>query len=297
MTRCLPLFAAFVIALAFGCASEPTIPGGAGASGNGGSAGSGGKGMAGSKAARCPDGPFPKSTTEAVQVEQVSGKLVDEEGEPTPDAHLQVCAKNVCYDATLGSSAEFDESYREEMDAPACKFGDGKGWGKLAIALEGGASDVGTLTVVTLPALAQGAKLQAGATASSGGVTLTLADDARVEIDELTYEAESEWAFRAAPFSEAVLAELDQDFALGFSLVPHETVICPPPALSIENTAGLEAGAALELFVHGLDVSEEWAPYARWEKVGDGEVSEDGATLEFPDGVPVLTAIGIREKG
>jgi hypothetical protein len=297
LTRFVLLPAALVTALAFGCASEPATPEGAGASGNGGSAGSGGKGTAGGKASRCPDGPFPKSTTEAVQVEQVSGKLVDEEGEPTPDAHLQVCAKNVCYDATLGSSAEFDESYGEEMDAPACKFGDGKGWGKLAIALEGGASDVGTLTVVTLPALAQGAKLVAGTSASSGDVTLTLSDDARVEIDELTYEDESEWAFRAAPFSDAVLAELGRDFALGFSLVPHETVICPAPALSVENTAGLEAGAALELFVHGLDVSEEWAPYAGWEKVGEGEVSEDGATLEFPDGVPVLTAIGIREKG
>jgi hypothetical protein len=284
-------------ALAFGCASEPTTPDGTAASSGGGSAGSGGKGTAGSKPARCPDGPFPKSTTEAVQVDQVSGQLVDEEGQPTPDAHLQVCAKNVCYDATLGSSAQFDESYDEEMDAPACKFGDGKGWGKLALALEGGTSDVGTLTVVTLPSLAQGAELAAGVVASSGSVSLTLSDDARVEIDELTYEDESEWVFRAAPFSEAVLAELGQDFALGFSLAPHETVICPAPALSIENTADLEAGATLELFVHGLDVSEEWAPYAGWEKVGEGEVSEDGATLEFPDGVPVLTAIGVREKG
>jgi hypothetical protein len=25
-------------------------------------------------------------------------------------------------------------------------------------------------------------------------------------------------------------------------------------------------------------------------------VSEDGATLEFPDGVPVLTAIGVKVK-
>lgn len=297
MTRSALFLTIGVTALALGCASEPTNSDGEAGNSNGGGAGSDGTGTAGNKAARCPEGPAPKSATEPVLVEQVSGRLIDEEGQPTPDAHLQVCAKNVCYDATLGSSAQFDETYGEEMDAPACKFGDGKGWGKLAIALDGGTSDVGTLTVVTLPPLAQGAKLGAGDAASSGGVTLTLSDDVRVEIDELTYEDEGEWVFRAAPFSEAVLAELGQDFALGFSLAPHETVICPSPALSVENTADLEAGATLELFVHGLDVSEEWAPYAGWEKVGEGEVSQDGATLEFPDGVPVLTAIGIRVKG
>jgi hypothetical protein len=83
---------------------------------------------------------------------------------------------------------------------------------------------------------------------------------------------------------------------MAFALAPLETVICPSPALSIENTAELAAGTELELFVQGLDVSEEWAGYARWQKAGEGSVSDDGATLEFPDGVPVLTAIGVREK-
>ncbi|HEY6078106.1 MAG TPA: hypothetical protein VIW29_04850, partial [Polyangiaceae bacterium] len=96
---------------------------------------------------------------------------------------------------------------------------------------------------------------------------------------------------------EAALAQLDQGFVLGFALSPLETRICPSPALSIDNSAELGAGSELELYVLGLDVGEAWAPYAGWQKVGEGAVSEDGATLEFPAGLPLLTAIGIKEKG
>jgi len=59
----------------------------------------------------------------------------------------------------------------------------------------------------------------------------------------------------------------------------------------------LPPGTALELFLLGLDVGEKWAPYSAWQKVGEGQVADDGATLEFPDGLPLLTVIGVREKG
>ena len=245
---------------------------------------------------RCAQGPFPTSDTEPVTVGEVTGQLVDEQGDPAPSAHVQVCAKNVCYDATLNANGQFGHDYGEEMNAPACKYGDGKAWGKLALPLGAGDSDVGTLTVVALPDFADGAPLVPGEAASSGGVTLSLADDAIVEIDDLTYEDQSEWGFRAAPLSETVLAQLGQDFVMGFALAPLETVICPSPVLSLENSAGLAAGTELELFMQGHDVSEEWAAYAGWEKVGEGQVTEDGSALEFPDGLPALTSIGIREK-
>ena len=127
-----------------------------------------------------------------------------------------------------------------------------------------------------------------------GGVTLTLAPKARVEVDLLTYEDEAQQGFRAAALPEAALAQLNQDFVAGFALSPVETRICPSPALSLENTANLAPGTALELLMLGLDVAEHLAPYAQWQRVGEGQVSDDGATLEFPDGLPVLTAIGIR---
>jgi hypothetical protein len=227
----------------------------------------------------------------------VSGSIVDERGEPTSSGLVQICGKDQCINANVPETGELDEPVERSMNAPACKFGNGKAWGKLAIPLAAGDSELGTLTAVTLPPFSAGVVLEAGKSASSGGVTLTLSDDARVEIDTLTYEDEREFGFRAARLPEATLERLGQGFVLGFALSPVETHICPSPALSIENSADLPAGSELELFMHGLDVLEVWAPYAGWQKVGEGSVSDDGQTLEFPEGVSVLTAIGVREKG
>jgi hypothetical protein len=285
----------FATLLALGCASEPTDLGGDAGSASGGSAGSGGKGN-GAAPARCPEGPNPSTTTEAVVVEQVSAALVDEQGESVTAGLAQVCGKDVCYDVVVDRDGLLDKTVNAPMDAPAVKVGDGRAWGKLAFPIGEGSTDLGTVTVTALPAFAEGAALSAGESVASGGVTLQLAEDAHVEIDTLSYEEESEWGFRAAALSAASLAELEQGFVMAFTLAPLETVICPAPALSIENSAELAPGTELELFVLGLDVLEEWAGYAGWEKVGEGQVSDDGATLEFPDGVPVLTAIGIREK-
>jgi hypothetical protein len=279
--------------LSFACASEPT-----GEDNAGGSAGSSGTaGTGGSEPKSCPVGPGRETATESIYVGRVSGNIVDEQGEPTSSGLVQVCGKDQCLNADVPETGELYKPVNASMNAPACKFGNGKAWGKLAIPLATGDSELGTLTTVTLPPFSSGVVLEAGKSASSGGVTLTLSDDAHVEIDTLTYEDESEFGFRAARLPEATLEQLGQDFVLGFALSPVETHICPSPALSIENSANLPAGAELELFIHGLDVLEAWAPYAGWQQVGEGRVSDDGQTLEFPEGVPLLTAIGIREKG
>ncbi len=288
-----PCVSSLVLSLA--CASDPT--GGVNAGGSAGSnttAGTSGVGGSGPKS--CPRGPGRETATEPIQIGVVSGAIVDEQGEPTSAGLVQVCGKDQCINAKVPESGVLAEQIERSMNAPACKFGNGKAWGKLAIPLAAGDSELGTLTTVTLPPFSAGVPLEAGKSASSGGVTLTLSDDAYVEIDTLTYEDESEFGFRAAPLSAAALEQLAQGFALGFALSPVETHICPSPKLSLENSANLPAGAELELFIHGLDVLEAWAPYAGWEKVGEGMVSDDGQTLEFPNGVPVLTAIGIREK-
>lgn len=296
MSRFSLLISALLLA-ALGCTSEPTDPEAeAGSSSGGSSAGSAGSKGSGAAPARCPDGPHPTTDTSDVEVGEVSASLVDAQGDPVSPGLVQVCGKDVCYDVVVGESGLLSKSVNGPMDAPACKVGDGRGFGKLAFPLSEGDTDLGTLTVTALPDFADGVPLVAGESATSAGVTLTLTEDARVEIDDLSYEDESEWGFRAAALPEASLAELDQGFVMAFALAPLETVICPRPALSIENTAELAAGTELELFVQGLDVSEEWTGYSRWEKAGEGQVSDDGTTLEFPDGVPVLTAIGIREK-
>jgi hypothetical protein len=282
--------------LALGCSSDPADNEGDGGSSSGGSAGASGKGGGGHASESCPLGPGEETESESLDVGVVSGQIVDENGEPTSSGLVQVCGKDVCINADVGSDGKLLQDIGQGMLAPACKFGNGKQWGKLALPIGAGDSELGTLTTVSLPAFEDGAALTPGADAVSGDVTLTLAPDARVEIDTLTYEEESQLGFRAAKVPDATLALFEQDFALAYALSPVETRICPSPALHIANTSDLPAGATLELFILGLDVLEVWAPYGRWHPIGEGTVSEDGATLDFEEGLPLLTAIAIREK-
>jgi hypothetical protein len=281
--------------LALGCSSDPADPNGDGGAGGGGSSGTSGKG-GGPATERCPVGPGEKTQSDALEVGVVSGKIVDENGDPASSGLVQICGKDKCFNADVLDDGELLHDVGQDMLAPACKFGNGKEWGKLVLPIGAGDSDLGTLTTVSLPAFEDGAPLVAGEEATSGDVTLSLANDARVEIDTLTYEEESQFGFRAAKLPEATLALFEQDFAVAYALSPVETRICPSPVLRIANTSNLPAGAALELFILGLDVSEAWAPYATWHEVGEGNVSDDGLTLELQDGLPLLTAIAIRVK-
>lgn len=302
MTRPLPLLpcATLLLWLSVACASDPASPDpGGGAGGEPGSAGSSSSGKGGSSTtAACPAGTSPHTDAKRLSLGLVSGQLVDEQGEPTSAGLVQICGKDICINARVVDDGHLSEDVDyQTLDTPACKFGDGLTWGKLAIPLGAGDNALGTLTTARLPDFADAVPFTPGEAITSGGVTLTLAADAHVEVDTLTYEDEAQQGFRAVALSEPALTQLGQDFVAGYALSPVETRVCPSPALSLENTGNLPAGGALELFVLGLDVGEKWAPYGGWQKVGEGQVSDDGATLEFPDGLPLLTAIGIREKG
>jgi hypothetical protein len=293
--RLLP-FAALLL-LSAACTTDPAstdAPGGAG--GEPGSASTSHGGQSGSTES-CPAGTNPFAAAKPLSLGLISGQLVDAQGEPTSAGLVQICGKDICINARVGDNGKLAEGVGKTLDTPACKFGDGLTWGKLAVPLEAGDSALGTLTTPRLPEFADAVPFTPGQAITSGGVTLTLAADARVEVDTLTYENEAERGFRAVALSGPALTQLGQDFVAGYALSPVETRVCPSPALSLENTTELPAGAGLELFLLGLDIGEKWAPYGAWQKVGEGQVSADGATLEFPDGLPLLTAIGVREKG
>lgn len=277
------------------CSSDPAEPdgsaGGGGSASGGGSSGSGGKGLE-----RCPAGTNPSRDPNPVEVGAISGLIVDEQGEPTAAGLVQVCGRDVCTQANVGSNGRLSENVGDTRDTPAVKYGDGFEWAKLTTLLGAGDNDLGTLVTVRLPAYESGAALTPGSSSSSGGVALTLSESAHVEVNFLDYEGEEQQGFRAAALPPAALEQLDESFVQAYALSPLETRICPAPALTLENTADLEPGAELELYLLGLDVEEEFAPYAGWKKIGEGAVSEDGATLDFPDGIPVLTAVGVKVK-
>ncbi|HEX7671984.1 MAG TPA: hypothetical protein VF395_20455, partial [Polyangiaceae bacterium] len=81
-------------------------------------------------------------------------------------------------------------------------------------------------------------------------------------------------------------------------LTPTSTTFCPRAGLSVPNTPGWKAGAAVEFFLHGVEVTEEFAPYGGWAKVSSGTVSADGKTVDTdPDetsGLPILSVVGVR---
>lgn len=295
-----PLFVPALV-LSAACSSDPADSD-SGSAGSGGSAAgetsSAGKSSVGGTSAvtRCPDGENPGSAPNPIEVGSISGLIVDEQGEPTSAGLVQVCGKDVCTQANVAKDGKLVENVGDTRDTPAVKFGDGFDWAKLLVLVGEGDNELGTLTTVRLPDYADGATLQAGKNATSGGVTLTLADDAHVDVNFLDYEDESQQVFRAAALTEPALAQLKQGFVQGYALSPLETKLCPSPALSLENTAGLEPGTELELYILGLSVDEDFADYGTWQKVGEGSVSEDGKNLEFPEGVPVLTAIGVKVK-
>lgn len=276
------------------CASKPTTT----ESASGGSGGEPSTPSAGkpSTSSTCPKGTHDPSSPKLTEVGLVSGQIVDQDDAPTSAGLVQVCGRDICKNARVGDDGKLSEDVQRTMDAPACKFGDGLTWGKLALPLAAGDSELGNLITVRLPDFSEGSPLSAGTTASSNGVRLTLAPGAHVKVDGLTYEDESQQGFRAARLPAAAINAVGQDFAVAYALSPVETRICPNPGLSLDNTTELSAGTALELYILGLDVLEPWASYAQWEKVSEGRVADDGSTLDFPDGLPLLTAIGIKEK-
>jgi hypothetical protein len=250
----------------------------------------------GSSPARCPEGNDSASDPDPVEVGAITAQLVDEHGEPTSAGLVQVCGKDVCTQAKVGENGKLSERVDATRDTPAVKYGDGFEWAKLTRLLAEGDNDLGTLVTVRLPAYEDSAALEPGRSASSAGVTLALAKGARVEENFLDYESEEQRGFRAAALPALALEQQGSGFVQAYALSPLETRICPSPALTLENTAGLAPGTELELYLLGLDVAEEFAPYATWHRIGEGAVSEDGGSLSFPDGVPVLTAVAVKVK-
>lgn len=295
--------AALLLALTCACSSQPTDTGPDGAGGSG----AVGSGAAGSDAAgsgadggvpseRCAEGAFPGTPAEPVTVGVVTGQIVDERGEPTAAGLVQVCGKDLCINARVDDNGKLAEDVGQEMDAPALKIGDGREWAKLAFAIGEGDTELGTLSTARLPDFAEGLTFAPGTTISSGGVTLELWRGTHVEVDTLTYETEAEQTFRAVPLPAQALSQVDADFVLGFGLAPVETRICPSPGLSLENTADLAPGTRVVLYMQGFDVLEGFAPYGGWQEVSEGVVADDGATLDFENGPPILTTIAVKVK-
>jgi len=232
----------------------------------------------------------------------LSATVVDGDGKGIADLIAQACGTNICLNGTTSANGAVTINEHQSLTKPAFKYGGGEAYVRFALPLSGSTVDVdlGKQTTFAFDAPASGAELVPGKPAVSNGVTLTVSSDTvTIAPDPLDFQGPDLKKFRAVevPVDKAPAAV---DASLGFgmlvALTPAATVLCPAASLSVPNSPGWAAGTRVELFLHGVDIGEEWAPYGGWAKVSGGAVSADGMTIETdPDGgLPALSVVGIR---
>jgi hypothetical protein len=238
---------------------------------------------------------------------QVTATLVDPSGAVAAEVRTQMCGVNLCDTSTSDASGRVSMTSSRPLVQPAFKYGDGFDFAELAVRLnDAGEHDLGELVVVPLPGYVDGAVFpKSGGQVTNGDLTLKLEPGTVIELDTLTYGAESDRTFRTAPIpvdaSKQALPE-EFGFELAYGISPINTHFCPAAALSLPNSLSWEAGTEVEVFVQGLetgsvDIGPGFAPYGAWTKVADAQVSKDGSTISTTEGgIPVLSSIALRRK-
>ena len=236
----------------------------------------------------------------AFAISEVDATIDDTDHAPLANVPVQIRGLNIAESATTDSTGHVTVSSAQSFQEPAFVYGDAITQVELDIQLTMATTSLGTLVTTTFPA--QGEAIVPGQASVSGGATLATPADAAIVIDTLTYENADQQRFRAAalPIADqtALLANAPTGIALLYGLSPLETTICPRASLTLPNSANWAANAAVEFYVNGLDVTEQWSPYAGWAKISDGVVSADGTTVSTvaDDGLPILETIGVRLK-
>jgi hypothetical protein len=245
----------------------------------------------------------------------VTALIVDETGAPVPGQPAYICGLDLCSPPAMtsaGGTVTLTTSL--SMKKPAFKYGDAVSYAEFAIPLTAASTDftqsgTGKLACAKL-AGKPGAALTPGGSAVSGEVTVSLAADAGVGIDTLVYSTADEQLFRAVQIPLANLGPVLADatlsggasanFGLVFGVAPAETTLCPPAQITVAlpSTLGWVAGAAVEFWVTTDDTAQQFAPYAGWAFMSDGQVSADGksATTAAGQGFNFLESFAVRLK-
>ncbi|HEY2410351.1 MAG TPA: hypothetical protein VGI10_30305 [Polyangiaceae bacterium] len=288
------------------CASTPTSDAGAAGSGGAGTTAGGNPTTAGGNAGgaggtnTCP-GPGYHVDAGAIALVSVGALLTDSAHAPLAGVPVQVCGLDVCFYGTSIASGRADVSLNMSLERPAYKYGDGFEYAKLAVLLPATppSQDLGSIVALRLPSYAEGSAFPASGSVTQGKVTLTLQAGTSVVHDVLTYSAD-QLVLRAVeiPLGDSTQAvDPSLGFARAYAVAPVATTFCPSAALSLPNADGWAVGSEAEIWIQGLEVDEEYAPYAAWTKVADAQVSADGSTIQTTSGgIPILSAIGVRKK-
>jgi hypothetical protein len=286
-----------------GATTSSTTTEGTTSLGTGGS--TGGSGGTGGVAPTCDAPPGYGGAGTALNVASGTSIVDDLSGAPLKQVHVELCGTDICFTGQTNDAGSASVVVNKPMKKPAWKFGDALQYARLAVPITQATTDLGTLYTSALPAT--GAPLVAGKDATSGGVTLEVAAPVSISFDfSLGYDSPETQAFRAVALpidkQSAVLAPTGQAPQLLFGVSPAETVFCPPVKVTVaipdSAKASLPASAQVEFWVLGLDPGQAYAPYGAWQKISDGVVSADGATVSTVDGggFPFLESFFILKK-
>ena len=242
-----------------------------------------------------------------VCVGSVSGKLVDDKGAPIDSLVVSVCAGTCFYGKTIvDGSFTVGVASHIVVDKFALDVHGQPTYASYYTRLPQLAGTVAAfgqpLFVPTLPASGPTIATDGSAqTLTAGDVTLTIpaGTDVTIPVDDLTSGAVGSQlrALKIAdpsklPFMDA--ASLPDAL---YVLAPFETNFAQKVQLSFANTAGLAAGAAVDVYeMAGLLGS--LPPAGGFNKVAAAHVSADGKTITMDpgEGVTTLTWIALRKQ-
>jgi hypothetical protein len=238
----------------------------------------------------------------------VSGQVVDEQGGPVRDLVVTVCAEQCFYGKTSADgrfTVEVGAYLRVERYAVLLHGQPRRAAYYLPLPAPRDERVELPAALPLLPMPTEGPLIARDGTAQTlraGGVTLTIAagtdvflspEDAAEDLGRRLRPLLVPWAARP-PF----LAGQGQPAeALLYAFGPFEIGFSKPARLSVDNGAGLPAGAAVEwLAPRGL--LSQPPPAGRVEVVGQGRVSADGARVELDgEGLTALSWLLVRAKG
>jgi hypothetical protein len=246
--------------------------------------------------------------------------MVDENRMPIPSLYATVCG-SICFSGDSDRGGRFTvpvgahiplAQYSVLPHARPVRVGF---YFQLPTGAAGPVIDVGDLPVPVMPA--DGPVLvvktdMAGAPAqsvTSGDVTLEVEAGIQIELDvDEVAEKEIGKKFRTLSVPKSLESSF-VDPALGivalYALAPFDASFRrvsddseSVARLSFNNSAGLPAGAAVEVLALGSYLDFAWVPPATFAPVATGRVSADGTSIQLDpgQGVKRLTWVGVREK-
>lgn len=157
------------------------------------------------------------------------------------------------------------------------------------------------MTLIPLPKMGIDIPMGGGAI-TSNNVTLTLAANSAVKFDPSQPNDADLHRFRAVeiPLSKAPPGTPPNVEVL-WGIGPVNAALAPAAQLTMPNTQGWPANAAVEFYVNGADAFDPLPPYpyGGWGAIGIGHVSADGTTVStdsgMGNGIPMLGIVGLHK--